>query len=146
MSPFFRLLRFCEEKQNQEDLEEIDALLGEKMIAIHSEANLFFVGFLLKTKTCVCIFYSRLPSHLNRHGCCRKNRQPVQSGEGVHLHSVISYHQLVQRGNCTWQSDPGILRCTFDFRLRMNWNLFIPANFGQEVGYAPNWSPIGGHT
>ncbi|XP_077458420.1 Fanconi anemia group D2 protein isoform X3 [Stigmatopora argus] len=28
LSPFFRLLRFCEEKQNQGDLEEIDALLG----------------------------------------------------------------------------------------------------------------------
>uniref|UniRef100_A0A3Q2XHS2 FA complementation group D2 n=1 Tax=Hippocampus comes TaxID=109280 RepID=A0A3Q2XHS2_HIPCM len=27
LSPFFRLLRVCEEKQNQEDLEEIDALL-----------------------------------------------------------------------------------------------------------------------
>ncbi|XP_074535183.1 Fanconi anemia group D2 protein [Halichoeres trimaculatus] len=28
LSPFFRLLRLCEEKQNQGDLEEIDALLG----------------------------------------------------------------------------------------------------------------------
>ncbi|XP_061689919.1 Fanconi anemia group D2 protein isoform X2 [Syngnathoides biaculeatus] len=32
LSPFFRLLRFCEEKQNQGDLEEIDALLGCPLI------------------------------------------------------------------------------------------------------------------
>ncbi|XP_019736648.1 Fanconi anemia group D2 protein isoform X3 [Hippocampus comes] len=32
LSPFFRLLRVCEEKQNQEDLEEIDALLGCPLI------------------------------------------------------------------------------------------------------------------
>lgn len=29
LSPFFRLLRLCEEKRHQGDLEEIDALVGE---------------------------------------------------------------------------------------------------------------------
>ncbi|XP_049448967.1 Fanconi anemia group D2 protein [Epinephelus fuscoguttatus] len=32
LAPFFRLLRLCEEKQNQGDLEEIDALLGCPLI------------------------------------------------------------------------------------------------------------------
>nr|XP_054605115.1 Fanconi anemia group D2 protein isoform X1 [Nothobranchius furzeri] len=32
LSPFFRLLRFCEEKRHQGDLEEIDALLGCPLI------------------------------------------------------------------------------------------------------------------
>lgn len=32
LSPFFRLLRLCEEKQHQGDLEEIDALLGEEEV------------------------------------------------------------------------------------------------------------------
>ncbi len=31
MSPFFRLLRLCEEKQHHGELEEIDALLGEEV-------------------------------------------------------------------------------------------------------------------
>lgn len=31
LSPFFRLLRLCEEKQNQGDLDEIDGLLGEEV-------------------------------------------------------------------------------------------------------------------
>nr|XP_020463403.1 Fanconi anemia group D2 protein [Monopterus albus] len=34
LSPFFRLLRMCEEKQHQGDLEEIDALLGCPLILI----------------------------------------------------------------------------------------------------------------
>ncbi|XP_010784619.1 Fanconi anemia group D2 protein [Notothenia coriiceps] len=40
LSPFFRLLRLCEEKQHQGDLEEIDALLGEEVEATH-----FWSGF-----------------------------------------------------------------------------------------------------
>lgn len=52
---------------------------------------------------CTCV--SRLPSDLNRHGCNRENRQPVKGGEGLYLYSVVSHHQLVQRGNCGCKSD-----------------------------------------
>uniref|UniRef100_A0A8D3CL66 FA complementation group D2 n=1 Tax=Scophthalmus maximus TaxID=52904 RepID=A0A8D3CL66_SCOMX len=38
LSPFFRLLRLCEEKQHQGDLEEIDALLGCPLILTDMEA------------------------------------------------------------------------------------------------------------
>nr|XP_057911757.1 Fanconi anemia group D2 protein [Doryrhamphus excisus] len=38
LSPFFRLLRLCEEKQNQGELEEIDALLGCPLILTDVEA------------------------------------------------------------------------------------------------------------
>lgn len=41
LSPFFRLLRLCEQKQNQGDLEGIDGLLGEE-VEFSSNQFLFF--------------------------------------------------------------------------------------------------------
>lgn len=52
-----------------------------------------------------CLCASRLPSDLNRHGCNRENRQPVKGGAGLYLYSVVSHHQLVQRGNCGCKSN-----------------------------------------
>lgn len=45
LSPFFRLLRLCEQKQNQGDLEGIDGLLGEE-VDFSSNQFLFFFFFL----------------------------------------------------------------------------------------------------
>lgn len=57
LSPFFRLLRVCEEKQHQGDLEEIDALLGEEVEVTHfswTPVYSHFCGCKLIC-TCVCI-------------------------------------------------------------------------------------------
>ena len=100
LSPFFRLLRLCEEKQHNGDLDEIDGLVGGWM-----EENLSSSSFFLNSLINFCLCVSRLPSDLNWHGCNWENRQPVKGGEGLYLYSVISHHQLVQRGNCGCKSD-----------------------------------------
>lgn len=56
LSPFFRLLRLCEEKQHQGDLDEIDALLGEKKEKKNINLLLLSVSFVgFRTMLCVCV-------------------------------------------------------------------------------------------
>lgn len=46
LSPFFRLLRLCEEKQNEGGLEEIDGLLGEEVEVMHFPQKTSLFSFL----------------------------------------------------------------------------------------------------
>lgn len=56
LSPFFRLLRLCEEKQHQGDLEEIDALLGEEVEVAHFSWKPACSHFYGCKTICVCVF------------------------------------------------------------------------------------------
>lgn len=55
LSPFFRLLRLCEEKQHQGDLEEIDALLGEEMEVTRFPWKLALTSLAVEI-ICLCVF------------------------------------------------------------------------------------------
>ena len=46
LSPFFRLLRLCEGKQHQGELDEIDALLGEEVEVTHLSLATSLFSFL----------------------------------------------------------------------------------------------------
>lgn len=55
LSPFFRLLRLCEQKQNQGDLEGIDGLLGEEVEFSSNQFLFFFWKQVFSSlKRCVC--------------------------------------------------------------------------------------------
>ncbi len=56
LSPFFRLLRLCEEKQHQGDLEEIDALLGEEVEVTRFSRKPVYSHFCGCEVICVCVF------------------------------------------------------------------------------------------
>lgn len=56
LSPFFRLLRLCEEKQHQGDLEEIDALLGKEVEVAHFSWKPVCSHSYGCKIVCVCVF------------------------------------------------------------------------------------------
>lgn len=56
LSPFFRLLRLCEDKQHQGDLEEIDGLLSKEMDVTSCALELIVLISLAVQSLCVCVF------------------------------------------------------------------------------------------
>lgn len=91
LSPFFRLLRVCEQKQNQGDLEAIDGLLGEEPFSAWPVCH-------RRVSKRVCDLDCRLLTGPHRLRHCGEDGESVQSWEGLCLHAAVSHHQLVQRG------------------------------------------------
>lgn len=56
LSPFFRLLRLCEDKQHQGDLEEIDGLLSKEMDLTSCALELIVLISQPVQTPCVCVF------------------------------------------------------------------------------------------
>lgn len=78
LSPFFRLLRFCEEKLCNGDLEAINGLISKEVEVLLVALRSFFPTCRPAKQVCVCVCPDRLPSDPNRHGCSGENGEPVK--------------------------------------------------------------------
>ncbi|KAK2862170.1 hypothetical protein Q5P01_001703 [Channa striata] len=100
LSPFFRLLRLCEEKQHQGDLEEIDALLGCPLILTDMDGAVEKIESLSKTEReflCTLLFHTINWFREVINAFCRQKETEMKIKVITRLQNITNLQTLLER-------------------------------------------------
>ncbi|XP_077386659.1 Fanconi anemia group D2 protein isoform X2 [Festucalex cinctus] len=99
LSPFFRLLRFCEEKQNQGDLEEIDALLGCPLILTDMDVveKIDSLSKVEKEFICTLLFHTINWFREVVNAFCKMKDKEMKMKVMTRLQNITYLHTLLER-------------------------------------------------
>ncbi|XP_049590739.1 Fanconi anemia group D2 protein [Syngnathus scovelli] len=99
LSPFFRLLRFCEEKQNQGDLEEIDALLGCPVILTDMDVveKIDSLSKVEKEFVCTLLFHTINWFREVVNAFCKIKDKEMKMKVMTRLQNITYLHTLLER-------------------------------------------------
>ncbi|XP_057701489.1 Fanconi anemia group D2 protein isoform X2 [Corythoichthys intestinalis] len=99
LSPFFRLLRFCEEKQNKGDLEEIDALLGCPLILtdINVVEKMDSLSKVEKEFLCTLLFHTTNWFREVVNAFCKIKDKEMKMKVMTRLQNITYLHTLLEK-------------------------------------------------